>query len=122
MARASAGCCAALAARETGAQRVLLVERAGFPGGISTQALDTFYGFFTPGDSPRKVAGGMGNRVVDALDRPRARFSLRPNTYGAGTGVNYNPERLKLVWDTLLRGGGVQNHAAHPLGRCGNRR
>ena len=102
----SAGCCAALAARETGAERVLLVDRAGFPGGISTQALDTFYGFFTPGDSPRKVAGGMGNRVVDALHDAGAVF-LRPNTYGAGTGVNYNPERLKLVWDTLLAEAGV---------------
>jgi hypothetical protein len=103
----SAGCCAALAARATGAERVLLVERAGFPGGISTQALDTFYGFFTPGDAPRKVAGGMGNRVVDALDAAGAVF-LRPNTYGAGTGVNYNPERLKLVWDTLLAESGVE--------------
>jgi hypothetical protein len=103
----SAGCCAALAARETGAKRVLLVERAGFPGGISTQALDTFYGFFTPGDAPHKVAGGMGNRVVDALDAAGAVF-LRPNTYGAGTGVNYNPERLKLVWDTLLAEAGVE--------------
>jgi glycine/D-amino acid oxidase-like deaminating enzyme len=103
----SAGCCAALAARETGAEKVLLVERAGFPGGISTQALDTFYGFFTPGDTPRKVAGGMGNRVVDALHEAGAVF-LRPNTYGAGTGVNYNPERLKLVWDKLLAAAGVR--------------
>jgi hypothetical protein len=103
----SAGCCAALAARETGAERVMLVERAGFPGGISTQALDTFYGFFTPGGTPRKVAGGMGNRVVDALHDAGAVF-LRPNTYGAGTGVNYNPERLKLVWDTLLGEAGVR--------------
>lgn len=102
----SAGCAAAMAARESGAGRVMLIERAGFPGGISTQALDTFYGFFTPGDSPRKVAGGMGNRVVDALDAAGAIF-LRPNTYGAGTGVNYNPERLKLVWDQLLENAGV---------------
>ncbi len=102
----SAGCCAAMAARESGAGRVMLVERAGFPGGISTQALDTFYGFFTPGDSPRKVAGGMGDRVVDAMDQAGAIF-LRPNTYGAGTGVNYNPERLKFVWDQLLESAGV---------------
>src|SRR5690606_1374774 len=33
---------------------------------------------------------------------------LRPNTYGAGTGVNYNPERLKLVWDELLSAAGVR--------------
>lgn len=103
----SAGCCAAIAARDSGGGRVMLVERAGFPGGISTQALDTFYGFFTPGDMPRKVAGGIGDRVVDALDDAGAVF-LRPNTYGAGTGVNYNPERLKRVWDILLTDAGVE--------------
>ena len=103
----SAGCSAALGARMAGARSVTLIERAGFPGGVSTQALDTFYGFFTPGDAPRKVAGGVGDRVVDALDAVGAIF-LRPNTYGAGTGVNYNPERLKLVWDRLLEESGVR--------------
>lgn len=103
----SAGCCAALAAREGGRHSVMLVERYGFPGGASTQALDTFYGFFTPGETPRKVVGGVPDRVVNALDSAGAIF-LRPNTYGAGTGVNYNPERLKLVWDELLAAAGVR--------------
>lgn len=103
----SAGCCAAIAARQAGAERVLLVERYGFPGGTSTQMLDTFYGFFTPGEQPRKVVGGLPDRVVDALDAVGAVF-LRPNTYGAGTGVNYNPERLKLVWDQLLAAADVR--------------
>ena len=97
----SAGCAAALAAREGGMHDVLLLERYGFFGGWSTQALDTFYGFFTPGPEPRKVVGGIPDRVVDALEREGAVF-LRPNTYGAGTGVTYDPERLKLVWDELL--------------------
>ncbi|MBI5770655.1 MAG: FAD-dependent oxidoreductase [Verrucomicrobia bacterium] len=103
----SAGCCAAIAAREAGAESVVLLERYGFPGGTSTQMLDTFYGFFTPGEAPRKVVGGLPDRVIDALDAAGAVF-LRPNTYGAGTGVNYNPERLKLVWDELLAAAGVR--------------
>lgn len=103
----SAGCCAALAAREAGTERVILVERYGFLGGTSTQMLDTFYGFFTPGERPLKVAGGIPDRVVDRLDDAGAIF-LRPNTYGAGTGVNYNPERLKLVWDEMLAASGVR--------------
>ncbi|MDP3072574.1 MAG: FAD-dependent oxidoreductase [Opitutaceae bacterium] len=103
----SAGCCAALAAAGEGAGPVWLVERYGFLGGTSTQMLDTFYGFFTPGTEPRKVVGGVPDRVVNALDAAGAVF-LRPNTYGAGTGVNYNPERLKLVWDELLLAAGVQ--------------
>lgn len=103
----SAGCCAALAARAEGVEKVLLVERYGFLGGTSTQMLDTFYGFFTPGEQPRKVVGGIPDCVVDALDAADAVF-LRPNTYGAGTGVNYNPERLKLVWDQQLAAAGVE--------------
>jgi hypothetical protein len=50
--------------------------------------------------------GGIPDRVVDRLAAASAVF-LRPNTYGAGTGVNYNPERLKLVWDELLAAAGV---------------
>lgn len=97
----SAGCVAALAAASSGKYAVMLVERYGFPGGTSTQMLDTFYGFFTPGETPRKIVGGWPDRVVDELDKVGAVF-LRPNTYGAGTGVNYNPERLKTVWDKLI--------------------
>jgi hypothetical protein len=103
----SAGCCAALAARESGRHSVMLVERYGFAGGSSTAVLDTFYGFFTPGEQPRKVAGGIPDRVVDALDRT-GDILLRANTYGAGTGVTYNPERLKVVWDELLAAAGVR--------------
>lgn len=106
----SAGCCAAIAAAEAGRRsglRVGLVERYGFLGGSSTQTLDTFYGFFTPGDNPRKVVGGLPDRVVDSLDR-LGTVVLRPNTYGAGTGVTYNPEHLKCVWDRMLDDAGVQ--------------
>lgn len=103
----SAGCCAALAASESGRHTVMLLERYGFPGGTSTQMLDTFYGFFTPGSTPRKIVGGWPDLVVDELQKAGSIF-LRPNTYGAGTGVNYNPERLKLVWDMLILRQGVR--------------
>ena len=102
----SAGCMAALASRLSQKYKVMLVERYGFPGGTSTQMLDTFYGFFTPGDTSKKIVGGLPDTIVDALDQTGDIF-LRPNTYGAGTGVNYNPERLKLVWDQKLLEAGV---------------
>jgi hypothetical protein len=108
----SAGCCAAIAAAQGGA-RVMLVERYGFAGGTSTGVLDTFYGFFTPGPQPRVVVGGIAGRVVDALAERDAIY-LRPNTYGAGTGVTYNPELLKIVWDRLLGQSGV-NVLLHAL-------
>lgn len=102
----SAGCCAAMAASQHGAD-TMLIDRYGFAGGTSTSVLDTFYGFFTPGPEPRKVVGGIPDRVVDQLDLRDAMF-LRPNTYGAGAGVTYNPEVLKQVWDELLLDSGVK--------------
>lgn len=104
----SAGCVAALSAASHDQRlSVMLVERYGFPGGTSTQMLDTFYGFFTPGATSRKIVGGWPDRIVNELDKAGAVF-LRPNTYGAGTGVNYNPERLKLVWDQLIQQQGIR--------------
>ena len=103
----SSGCIAALAAARNREYSVMLVERYGFPGGSSTQMLDTFYGFFTPGKAPVKIVGGLSDLVVNELDRTGDIF-LRPNTYGAGTGVNYNPERLKMVWDTLVTRAGIR--------------
>jgi flavin-dependent dehydrogenase len=97
----SAGCIAALAAAKQKKFSVMLVERYGFPGGTSTQMLDTFYGFFTPGENSKKIVGGIPDSVVNELDKTNNIF-LRPNTYGAGAGVNYNPERLKWVWDKLI--------------------
>lgn len=104
----SAGCCAALAAaRRLGPGRVFLVERYGFLGGTSTAVLDTFYGFFTPGDLPKKVVGGIPDDVVGRLDAKDG-IMLRPNSYGAGTGVTYNPELLKVVWDEMMAEAGVR--------------
>ena len=31
----------------------------------------------------------------------------RPNTYGAGTGVTYLAEHLKVVWESLVTGAGA---------------
>jgi len=102
----SAGATAAITAAREGAS-VALVERYGFMGGISTQVLDTFYGFYTPGQQPRKVVGGIPDLVVDELLR-RGKAVLRPNTYGAGQGITYDPETLKLIWERLATAAGVR--------------
>jgi hypothetical protein len=95
----SAGSTAAIAAARGGA-RTLLIERYGFLGGTSTAVLDTFYGFYTPGTRSLKVVGGVADDVVAALQS----FGCfeRPNTYGAGTGITYNSEYLKVVWERLV--------------------
>ena len=102
----TAGMCAAIAAARSGA-RTALIERYGFLGGTSTQVLDTFYGFYTPGSQAYKVVGGIPDDVVAALKGYRAAFE-RPNSFGAGTGVTYDPSILKVVWETLALEAGVQ--------------
>lgn len=101
----SAGCVAAIAAARAGAD-TMLVERYGYPGGISTGVLDTFYGFYTPGVI-KKVVGGVGDSIVAELNARNAAFT-RPNTYGAGTGITYDPETLKMVWEDLAEAAGVR--------------
>jgi len=96
----SAGSSAAIAAGRAGAS-VLLVEKLPFLGGTSTAVLDTFYGFYTPGTRAAKVVGGIADDVVAGLRR-LGPVVERPNTYGAGTGVTYHPEHLKVVWESLV--------------------
>ncbi len=102
----SAGSTAAIAAARAGA-RTLLVDRLAFMGGTSTAVLDTFYAFYTPGDRPRRVVGGIGWEVARRLTADGVAFE-RPNTYGAGTGVTYDAEALKVVWERMAEDAGVE--------------
>ncbi len=95
----SSGSTAAIAAARAGA-RTLLIERYGFLGGTSTSVLDTFYGFYTPGTRSLKIVGGVADEVIATL-RSFGCYE-RPNTYGAGTGITYNSEYLKVVWERLV--------------------
>jgi hypothetical protein len=101
----SAGSSAAISAARLGA-RTLLVDRLAFMGGTSTAVLDTFYAFYTPGETPRRVVGGLGWEVVQRMTAEGLAFE-RPNTYGAGTGVTYDQETLKVLWEELAADAGV---------------
>jgi glycine/D-amino acid oxidase-like deaminating enzyme len=102
----SAGASAAISAARTGA-RTILVDRLAFIGGTSTAVLDTFYAFYTPGPGRRRVVGGLGWEIVERLTADGVAFE-RPNTYGAGTGVTYDPEHLKVLWERLAEEAGVE--------------
>ena len=100
----SAGATAAIAAGRSGAS-TLLLEKLPFLGGTSTAVLDTFYGFYTPGKTNRKVVGGIPDDLVAEL-RSIGPVLERPNTFGAGTGITYHPDELKVTWERLVRGAG----------------
>lgn len=100
MGAGSAGACAAIAGARAGS-KVLVIDRLPFIGGTSTAVLDTFYGFYTPGEQSKKIVGGIPDDVINELKKFGSMIE-RPNTYGAGTGVTYNPEHLKVVWESLI--------------------
>jgi len=102
----SAGSSAAIAAARSGA-RTLIIDRLPFVGGTSTGVLDTFYGFYTPGEKSTKIVAGIPDEIVSGL-KEFGKVVERPNTYGAGTGVTYNPEYLKTVWERQLAKAGVK--------------
>ena len=102
----SAGSTAAIASARAGAD-TLLVERYGFLGGTSTIVMDTFYGFYTPGDHARRVVGGLPWEICERLAAAHVMIE-RPNTYGAGTGVTYDPPTLAVVWEQTALEAGVR--------------
>ncbi|WGM20292.1 FAD-dependent oxidoreductase [Paenarthrobacter sp. OM7] len=102
----SAGSTAAIAASRQGA-RVLLIEKLPFLGGNSTAVLDTFYGFYSPGSRPFRVVDSIPGEVVEKL-RTLGPVIERPNTYGAGTGVTYNADHLKVAWEDLVTSAGTR--------------
>ena len=102
----SAGSTAAIASARAGAS-TLLIEKLPFLGGVSTAVLDTFYGFYTPGSRATKVVGGIPDDVVAGLRRLGPVLE-RPNTYGAGTGVTYLAEHLKVTWERLVTEAGAR--------------
>ncbi len=103
----SAGITAAIAAARTG-KLVTLVERYGFPGGISTGVLDTFYGFYTPGERSRKIVGGVPDDMLKRLYAEKAAMK-RGNSFGyLGIGITYDPELLKCVWEDMAVEAGVR--------------
>jgi FAD dependent oxidoreductase len=101
----SAGCAAAVVSARHGA-RTILIESGGFFGGTAVAVLDTMYGFF-PAGSEERIVGGIGWEVANAMLKS-GQAVLRGNTYGAGTGVTYEPEALKVEWDERILGSGVR--------------
>ncbi|MFC4776276.1 FAD-dependent oxidoreductase [Paenibacillus sp. GCM10023252] len=102
----AAGVCAAISAARSGLS-VLLVESQGCLGGSRTATgVDTFYGFYTPKEQQR-IVGGIPWEIASQLTEANAAFE-RKNTYGAGTGITYDVERLKMVYEQAVLESGAE--------------
>ena len=102
----SAGSAGAIAAARDSAS-VLVLDALPFLGGTGAAVLDTIYGTWTPGAAPRKVVGGILDELAAEL-RALGPVVERPNTYGAGTGITYLPDHLKVAWERLVADAGAR--------------
>ncbi|MCF7943844.1 MAG: FAD-dependent oxidoreductase [Spirochaetia bacterium] len=96
-----AGCCAALAAAEAGCSTVLL-EQAGFAGGMATAGLvGPLLGVYH-WDSGKRIVDGIPYRILQEMER-RGGADLT----NKGMLVPFDPEIMKSVLDRMFRQSGV---------------
>jgi hypothetical protein len=83
-------------------QKVLLLEARGALGGSRTlMGVDTFNGFFSPGELTFQLVGGISYEVVERLMERKSAF-IRQNTFGSGPVVTYDMEQLKIVYEEMV--------------------
>lgn len=100
-----AGVCAAVAAARAG-QRVVLLERYGFLGGMATAANVTIWHSLYGTDQATKVIGGLPE---EAIRRLQAQHAARNFSDDGETGPwVIDTETAKLVFDDLVVGSGVK--------------
>lgn len=103
----AAGTLAAVAAGRK-KQRVLLLEATGYLGGSRTlMGVDTFNGFFSPGEQTYQLVGGLSYEVVERLIERKIAF-IRQNTFGSGPVVTYDMEQLKIVFEEMVLDAGAE--------------
>lgn len=103
----SAGTLAAIAAARRGANVLLLESQSALGGSRTVMGVDTFYGFYSPGEVTRRVIGGITYEIIERLVAKDAAFT-RPNTFGAGTGVTYDMEQLKILYEDMVLEAGAR--------------
>ena len=111
----AAGTLAAISAARKN-QKVLLVESKGALGGSRTlMGVDTFNGFFSPGEKTYQLVGGISYEVVERLMKRKSAF-IRQNTFGSGPVVTYDMEQLKIVYEEMVleAGGNLLYHSFVP--------
>lgn len=104
----TAGVAAAAGAALAGA-RTLLIERNPYLGGEATHSgVAAFCGFYTCGGNPVKAVAGIGEKILEEMER------LEPSSVAyiiSATGnknVNFHPEYLKCAMDNVLETAGAE--------------
>lgn len=102
-----AGVAAAVAARQAGANCVL-IERAPYLGGTGTHCgVSSFCGFYTGGSREEQIVQGVGEMVLERL-RAAGEDTSPTMTELGNRIINYDIEAVKYVLDGLVLDSGVR--------------
>lgn len=102
----TAGAAAAVGAAKCGA-RTLLIERNPYLGGEATNSgVAAFCGFYTCGGNPVKVVSGVGDMVLEEMEKLGNTLTYMISAAG-NKNINFQPEYLKCALDNLLDAEGV---------------
>ncbi|GAA6295409.1 FAD-dependent oxidoreductase [Enterocloster asparagiformis] len=102
----TAGVAAAVGAVRAGAS-VVLIERNPYLGGEATHSgVSAFCGFFSCGGDPVKVVAGVGDAVLQEMEKLGPTVDYVVSAAG-NKNINFQPEYLKCALDNLLEQEGV---------------
>lgn len=102
----TAGVAAAVGAKRAGA-KVVLIERNPYLGGEATHSgVSAFCGFYSCGGDPIKVVAGVGDAVLQEMEKlgPTVDYII---SAAGNKNINFQPEYLKCAMDNLLDQEGV---------------
>ena len=97
----TAGVAAAVGAKRAGAD-VILIERNPYLGGEATHSgVSAFCGFYSCGGDPVKVVAGVGDNVLEEMEKlgPTIEYII---SAAGNKNINFQPEYLKCAMDNLL--------------------
>lgn len=98
----AAGIAAALASAKAGA-KTILIERASALGGQGVNSQVAAYcGFYTRGQNPDKVVGGIGDLVLKKMNAAGMDITPHPSPSTGNVSIKFDPEKMKFIFDDLF--------------------
>ena len=97
----SAGIAAAIGASQAGAKTILIERNPYFGGQVTHSNVASYCGFFTHGQNPKQIVGGVGNMVLEKLKEIGEYNGYTISPVGNAI-VILEPEAVKFALDELL--------------------
>lgn len=98
-----AGVSAAIGASEANAKTVLIERNPYFGGQATHSQVTAFCGFYTRGQKPDLVIGGVGKRILDKLNDNGIPTQAVPSKSTGNSNVVFDPEIMKRILDEVLQ-------------------